>query len=209
MSVRNFMQKTEFRAKMVKVAKSKFGVEQDRGKKTKADVVAKAVMGETFNPFFDQARFYLRYEVKELLKHPSRKSDLVVELAGFVYSVLFHLAKPQAIDCYRYVFQSFSSRGWFSRELRISTWMICEGCQAHLLRLRWYWPCCWGHGFFQVVLPRITPEGICFPCLKTVLFVFGSWCLEFECSWTGIRSNWRCEWGLVVYHWAISGILFF
>ena len=32
--------------------------------------------------------------------------------------LLFHLLKPQAIDCYWHILQSFSSRGWLSRELR-------------------------------------------------------------------------------------------
>ena len=76
-----------------------------------------AVMGETFNPFIDQARHYLHYVAKDLLKHPSFKSDLVVGEACSDYGVLFHLSKPQAIDCYRHILQSFTSPRWLSLEL--------------------------------------------------------------------------------------------
>ena len=112
------MQKTELRAKVLKVAKSKIDVERDRGNKGKSDVVAKTVMGESFNPFIDQGRQYIKYVAKELMKHPTFKSDLVVVLASFDYSVLFKLPKTVAIDCYQHLFQSFSSRGWVARELR-------------------------------------------------------------------------------------------
>ena len=54
----------------------------------------------------------------EKFKHPIFKSDHVVDLACFDYGTLFHLPKPQAHDCCRHIFQSFSSRGWLSRELR-------------------------------------------------------------------------------------------
>ena len=93
-------------------------VERDRGKKTKAGVVTKAVIGGTFNSFFDQVRHYVRYVAKEQLKYPSFKSYLVVGLACFVVRVLIHMPKPQAVNCYRHIFQSFSSCGWLSRELR-------------------------------------------------------------------------------------------
>ena len=52
------------------------------------------------------------------MKHPTFKSDLVVGLANFDCSVLFNLPKTVAIDCYQHLFQSFSSRRWFARELR-------------------------------------------------------------------------------------------
>ena len=58
-------------------------MERDRGKKTKVDMVAKTAMGKKFNPFIDQARHYLRYVAKELLRHPSFKSDRVVGVACF------------------------------------------------------------------------------------------------------------------------------
>ena len=118
LGIPEFMQKTEFRAKILKVAKSKIDVERDRGKKGMSDVVAKMVMGESFNPFIDQGRQYIKYVAIELMKHPTFKSDLVVGLASFDYSVLFKLPKTVAIDCYQHLFQSFSSRDWVARELR-------------------------------------------------------------------------------------------
>ena len=118
LGIPEFMQKTEFRAKVLKVARSKIDVERERGKKGKPDAVAKTVMGELFNPFIDQGRQYIKYVVKKLMKHPTFKSDLVVGLASFAYSVLFNLPKTVAVDCYQHLFQSFSSRGWVARELR-------------------------------------------------------------------------------------------
>ena len=118
LGIPEFMQKTEFRAKALKVAKSKIDVERDRGKKGKSDVVAKTVMGESFHPFIDQGRQNIKCVAKELMKHPTFKSDLVAGLASFDYSVLFKLPKTVATDCYQHLFQSFSSRGWVARELR-------------------------------------------------------------------------------------------
>ena len=103
---------------MLKVAKSKIDVERERGKKAKSDTVAKTVMGESFNPFIDQGRQYIKYVAKELVKHPAFKSELVIGLACFDYGVLFKLPKTVAVDCYQHLFQSFSSRGWVARELR-------------------------------------------------------------------------------------------
>ena len=111
------MQKTEFRAKLMKVARSKIDVERERGKKGTSDAVAKTVMGESFNPFIDQGRQYIKYVAKELMRHPTFKSDLVIGLACFDYSVLFKLPKTVAVDCYQHLFQSFSP-GWVARELR-------------------------------------------------------------------------------------------
>ena len=113
-SIPEFMQKTEFRAKVLKVAGSKIDIERERGKKAKTDTVAKTVMRESFNPFIDQGRQYL----KELLRHLTFKSDLVIGLACFCYALLFKLPKTAAVDCYQHVFQSFSSRGRVARELR-------------------------------------------------------------------------------------------
>ena len=118
LGIPEFMQKTEFRAKVLKVARSKIDVERERGKKGKSVAVAKTVMGESFNPFVDQGRQYIKYVAKQLMKHPTFKSDLVVGLASFDYSVLFKLPKTVAVDCYQHLFQSFSSRGWVARELR-------------------------------------------------------------------------------------------
>ena len=113
-----FMQKTEFRAKVLKVARSKLDVERERGKKAKSDAVAKTVMGESFNPVFDQGRQYIKYVPKESLRHPTFKSDLVIGLSCFDYALLFKLPKTVAVDCYQHLFESFSSRGWVARELR-------------------------------------------------------------------------------------------
>ena len=113
-----FMRKTEFRSKVLKVAKSEIDVERERGKKARSDSVAKTVMGEAFNPFIDQGRQYVKYVAKELVKHPAFKSDLVIGLACFDYGVLFKLPKTVAVDCFQHLFQSFSSRGWVARELR-------------------------------------------------------------------------------------------
>ena len=112
------MQKTEIRAKVLKVASSKINVERERGKKAKSDAVAKTVMGESFNPFIDQGRQYIKYVAKESLRHPTVKSDLVNGLVCFDYAVLLKLPKTVAVDCYQYLFQSLSSRGWVARELR-------------------------------------------------------------------------------------------
>ena len=111
LGIPEFMQKTEFRAKLLKVARSKIDVERERGKKGKSDAIAKTVMGESFNPFIDQGRQYIKNVAKELMRHPTFKSDLVIGLACFDYAVLFKLPKTVAVDC-------FSSRGWVTRELR-------------------------------------------------------------------------------------------
>ena len=118
LGIPEFMQKTEFRSKVLKVARTKIDVERERGKGAKSDSVAKTVMGESFNPFIDQGRQYVKYVAKELVKHPTFKSDLVMGLACFDYGVLFKLPKTVAVDCYQHLFQSFSSRGWVARELR-------------------------------------------------------------------------------------------
>ena len=78
LSIPEFLQKTEFRAKVLKVARSKIDIERERGKKPKSDAVAKTVLGESFNPFMDQGRQYIKYVAKELLSHPAFKSGLVL-----------------------------------------------------------------------------------------------------------------------------------
>ena len=98
------MQKTEFRAKVLNVARSKIDVERERGKKGKSDAIAKALMGESFNPFIDQGRQYIKYVARELMRHPMFKSDLVIGLACFDYAVLFKLPKTVAVDCYQHLF---------------------------------------------------------------------------------------------------------
>ena len=119
LDVPTFMEKTEFRAKATRVAKSRIDVERERWKRQKpSEVVARSVMGATFNPFIETGRTYIRYVAKELIKHPSFKSDLVMRMASFDYSALFILPRPQAIECYRHLFQSYSSRGWMARQLK-------------------------------------------------------------------------------------------
>ena len=114
LSIPQLMQKTEFRAKALKVAREKIDVERERGKKAKSDAVVKTVIGESFNPFIDQGGQHIKYVAKELLMHPVFKSDFDNGLACFDYAVLFNLPKTVAVDW----FQSFSSRSWVARELR-------------------------------------------------------------------------------------------
>ena len=114
------MEKTEFRTKAMRVAKSKIDVERESSKRQKpSEAVARSVLGATLNPFIDTGCSWIRYVAKELTKHPSSKSDLVMGMASFDYSTLFVLSQPQAIECYRHLFQSFSSRGWLANELKI------------------------------------------------------------------------------------------
>ena len=79
-----FMEKTEYPAKAMRVAKSKIDVERERSKRQKrSEAVARSVIGATFNPFIDTGRLYICYVAKELIKHPSFKSDLVIGMARF------------------------------------------------------------------------------------------------------------------------------
>ena len=114
----DFMQKTEFWSKALKVVRSKIDMERERGTKTKSGAVVKTVMGESFNPFFDQGRQYIKYVAKELFRHLTFKSDLAIGLSCFDYDVLFKLPNTVAVDWYQHMFQSFSSLGWVARELR-------------------------------------------------------------------------------------------
>ena len=95
----------------MRAAKGRIVVEREKSKESKSDVIASAVMGDMFNPHVNQGRAYIRYVRSELLKHPTFKSDLVVRLACFDYSVLFSLPRRQAMDCYARLFQSFCVRG--------------------------------------------------------------------------------------------------
>ena len=74
--------------------------------------------GSSFNLLIDQGRQYIKYVATELMRHPTFKSDLVMDLVCFDYAVLFKLPKTVAVDCYQHLFQSFNSRGWVVRELR-------------------------------------------------------------------------------------------
>ena len=118
LSIPEFMQKSEFRAKALKVAMLNIDVERERGKKEESAAVAKTVMGVSFNHFIDQGRQYLTYVAKELLRHHTFKSDLNIGLPCFEYAVLFKLPKTVAVDCYQHVFKSFSSPGCVPLELR-------------------------------------------------------------------------------------------
>ena len=53
----------------------------------------------------------MKYVSKELLRHPTFKSDLVIGRACFDFGVLFKLPKTVVVDCYRNVFQDFQSTG--------------------------------------------------------------------------------------------------
>ena len=59
LSIPEFMQKTDFRTKALKFARSKIDLERERGRKTKSDVVVKTVMGESFSQFIDQDKQYM------------------------------------------------------------------------------------------------------------------------------------------------------
>ena len=54
----------------------------------------------------------------ELLEHPTFKSNLVVGLACFDYSVLFTLPRGQTMDCFARLFQRFCVRGCLAKELK-------------------------------------------------------------------------------------------
>ena len=80
----SFMEKTEFRAKAMRVAKSIIDVERDESKRQKpSEAVARSVIGATFNPFIETGRSYIPYIAKDLIKHPSFKPDLVMGMASF------------------------------------------------------------------------------------------------------------------------------
>ena len=112
------MEKTEFRTKAMRAAKGRINVEKEKSKESETDVIASAVMRDMFNPHVNQGRAYVRYVCTELLKHPTFKSDLVMGMACFDYSVLFTLPRGQAMDCYARLFQSFYVRGWLAKELK-------------------------------------------------------------------------------------------
>ena len=81
-------------------------------------MLAGAIMGDMFNPHVNQGRAYIRYVCSEVLKHSTFKSDLVVGLACFDYSVLFTLPRGQLMQCYARLFQSFHLRGGLAKNLK-------------------------------------------------------------------------------------------
>ena len=107
LSVSQFMEKTELRTKAMRAAKGRINEETEKNEKVRTDVVAGNVMGEMFNPHVDQGRAYIQYVCKELINHPTFKSDLVMVLACFDYVVLFTMQKDQAAGCYSRLFHSF------------------------------------------------------------------------------------------------------
>ena len=61
LDVPTFMEKTEFRAKSLRVAKSKIDVKREKSKRQKpSEAVARSVLGATFNPFIETGRSYIR-----------------------------------------------------------------------------------------------------------------------------------------------------
>ena len=118
LSVSEFMKKTEFRTKAMRAAKGRINVEREKNMKVGTGVVAGTVMGEMFNPNVDQGRAYLPYVCKELINHPTFKSDFVVGLACFDYAVLLTMPKNQAAGWFLRWFHSFCVRGWLAKELK-------------------------------------------------------------------------------------------
>ena len=124
LSLSQFMEKTEFRTKALRAARWRINEEREENRNVRTDVVAGTVMGELFNPHVDQGRAYIRYVCKELNNHPTSKSNLVVGLACFDYTVLFTMPKDQAAGCYSRLFHSFCARGWLAKELKTFTSLI-------------------------------------------------------------------------------------
>ena len=112
------MEKTEFRTEAMSVAKGRINAEKAESKKSNTDVIASAVMGDMFNPHVIQGRAYFRYVCAKLLEHPIFKSDLMVGLACFDYSVLFTLPRGKTMDDYARLFQSFCIRDWLAKDLK-------------------------------------------------------------------------------------------
>ena len=91
----------------MRVAKGRYNAERGENQKLKTDVIASAVMGNVFNPHVDHERAYIRYVSKELRKHPTFKTYLLVGMVSFDFSRLFTLPKNQAAACHARLFQSF------------------------------------------------------------------------------------------------------
>ena len=180
LGIPEFMQKTEFRAEVLKVAKLKIDVERERGRKGKSDAVAKTVMGESFNPFIDQGRQYIKYIAKDLMKHPTFKLDWVIGLACFDYAVMFKLPKTVAVDCYQHLFQSFCSRDWVARELpnvHIGDYVEFMDDVRHVyLDELGVGPDVGDMVFFSVIMPQVVTEGVYLGFVQTVLSLFEPCC---------------------------------
>ena len=118
LDLRSYMEKTDFLAKPMRVAKSKTDIEREKGKPSKPSaLIVRSVMGEVLNPFIDNGWTFIRYVSKEMIKHPTFKSDFVGVMKSFDYSVLFDLPRLQAVEWYTRLFQSLSSREWLATQL--------------------------------------------------------------------------------------------
>ena len=106
-SVSQFMETNETRTNAMRAAKGRTKVEREKNKKGRTDVVAGTAMGEMFIPHVDQGRAYIRYVCKELINHPTFKSNFVVGLACFDYAVLFTMAEDRAAGSYLRLFHIF------------------------------------------------------------------------------------------------------
>ena len=118
LSIPDFMQKNEFRAKALKVDKSETDMERDRGRTRRLTLMFALLWGRHFIPFLTGGCSILSTLQNIYWRHPTFKSDLVIGLACFDYNVFFLLPKTQAIECYWHIYRSFSSRGWLARELQ-------------------------------------------------------------------------------------------
>ena len=84
----------------MRVVESKIDVEHENGKRLKSsDVIAQSVMGEALKPFMDCSRTYIHYVTKELMKHSTFKSDLLMDMENFDDSTFFVFASLQANHC--------------------------------------------------------------------------------------------------------------
>ena len=119
LSIPEFMQRTELWAKALKVAKCRVDVERERGKKAKSDVVARNVTGGLLNPFLTRGDNILVSLQKSCWSIPVSSRTLLSAGPVLIDGVLFVLPKTPAVDSYRHIFQSFSSRGCLARELRL------------------------------------------------------------------------------------------
>ena len=109
------MEKTEFRAKAMRMAMSKIDVEREERKFSKPfDTIARFVMNKAFNPFINCDKTYSRYVPRELKKQLTFQSDPVTGLPSLDYSTLCVSLHLQATKSYPRLFQSFSLRGWLA-----------------------------------------------------------------------------------------------
>ena len=134
----SFVVRRELRATATHVAKFKTDVEREKLERWKFyDAIARSVLSESFNPFIDNCRTYVRFVAKEMIKYPNFKSDFLMGMAIFDYSTLTVLLCLRAIGCYAPLFQKFSSRGQLARERRILTWTTT--CSLLMMSAMFVW----------------------------------------------------------------------